>query len=104
MSSEGTTESLSPLRGSTHSCLTYSGSASLHHLPVVLLPFGDYAVVNGLSVITAMSDNVGISQMPGSMAVVFGKPEGRGSRMVVETFNLLIAEGHDKNKGLRYMI
>ena len=36
--------------------------------------------------------------MPGSMAVVFGKPEGRGSRRVVETFNLLIAEGHDKSK------
>ena len=35
--------------------------------------------------------------MPGSMAVVFGKPGG-GSRRVVETLNLLIAEGHDKNK------
>ena len=52
ISSEGTTESLSPLRGSFLSCLPYSGSASLHHLSVVLLPFGDYAVVNGLSGIT----------------------------------------------------
>ena len=50
-----------------------------------------------------MSDNGGTSQMPGSMAVVFGKPGG-GLRMVVETFNLLIAEGHEKTKGLRYMI
>ena len=36
--------------------------------------------------------------MPGSMAVAFGEPEGGGSRRVVETLNLLIAEWHDKNK------
>ena len=55
--------------------------------------------MNSLSVITAMSDNGGTSQMPGSMAVVFGKPGGGGSRRVVETLNLLIAEGHEKTKG-----
>ena len=32
--------------------LTYRGSASLHLLPVILLPFGDYTVMNSLSVIT----------------------------------------------------
>ena len=46
ISSEGTTEFLSPLWGSFHSCLPYRGSVSLHRLSVVLLPFGDYAVVN----------------------------------------------------------
>ena len=44
ISSEGTTESLSPLRGSSHSRLTCRGFATLHHLPVFLLPFGDYTV------------------------------------------------------------
>ena len=44
-----THELLLPFRGSTHSCVTFSGSASLHRLPVILLPLGDYAVVNGLS-------------------------------------------------------
>jgi len=46
ISSEGTTESLSPLWGSFLSRLPYRGSASLHHLPIILLPFGDYAVMN----------------------------------------------------------
>ena len=30
----------------TYSCLTYRGFASLHRLPVFLLPVGDYAVLN----------------------------------------------------------
>ena len=52
ISAEGTTECLSPLRGSFLFRPTYRGSASLHRLPVVLLPFGDYTVMNSLSVIT----------------------------------------------------
>ena len=46
-----------------------------------------------------MSDNGEDIANVGLDAVAFGKPEGGGLRMVVETFNLLIAEGHDKNKG-----
>ena len=76
----------------------------LHHLPVVLLPFGDYTVVNSLSVIIAMSDNGEDITNAELDAVAFGEPEGRGLRMVVETLNLLIAEGHERTKGLRYMI
>ena len=60
--------------------------------------------MNGPSGITVMSDNGEDIANVGLDAVAFGKPEGRGSRMVVETFNLLIAEGHEKTKGLRYMI
>ena len=63
-----------------------------------MLPFGDYAVVNSLSVITAMSDNGEDIANAGLDAVAFGEPEGRGSRRVVETFNFLIAEGHDKKQ------
>ena len=55
--------------------------------------------MNGPSGITAMSDNGEDIANAGLDAVAFGEPEGRGLRMVVETFNLLIAEGHDKNKG-----
>ena len=54
--------------------------------------------MNSPSVITAMSDNGEDIANAGLDAVVFGKPEGRGSRMVVETFNLLIAEWHDKKQ------
>ena len=64
-----------------------------------MLPFGDYAVVNGLSVITAMSDNREDIANVGLDVVAFGEPEGGGSRRVVETLNLLIAEGHEKTKG-----
>ena len=60
--------------------------------------------MNSLSVTTVMYDNREDIANVGLDAVAFGEPEGGGSRMVVETFNLLIAEGHDKNKGSRYMI
>ena len=46
-----------------------------------------------------MSDNGEDIANVGLDAVAFGEPEGGESRRVVETFNLLIAEGHDKNKG-----
>ena len=45
-----------------------------------------------------MSDNREDIANVGLDAVAFGKPEGGGLRMVVETFNLLIAEGHDKKQ------
>ena len=55
--------------------------------------------MNSPSVITAMSDNGEDIANAGLDAVAFGKPEGGGSRRVVETLNLLIAEGHEKTKG-----
>ena len=51
-----------------------------------------------------MSDNGEDIANVGLDVVAFGEPEGGGSRRVVETLNLLIAEGHEKTKGLRYMI
>ena len=54
--------------------------------------------MNGLSVITAMSDNGEDIANAGLDAVAFGKPGGGGLRRVVETFNLLIAEWHDKKQ------
>ena len=60
--------------------------------------------MNSLSVITAMSDNGEDIANVGLDAVAFGEPEGEGLRMVVETLNLLIAEGHEKTKGSQYMI
>ena len=60
--------------------------------------------MNSLSVITVMSDNREDIANVGLDTVAFGEPEGEELRMVVETFNLLIAEWHDKNKGSRYMI
>ena len=41
ISAEGTTESLSPHWGFTHSCLPCRGFATLHHLPVFCRPFQD---------------------------------------------------------------
>ena len=60
--------------------------------------------MNGPSGITAMSDNGEDIANVGLDAVAFGEPEGGGPRRVVETFNFLIAEGHEKTKGSRYMI
>ena len=42
--------------------------------------------------------------MLGSMLSHSENRKEEGSRMVVETFNLLIAKGHEKTKGSRYMI
>ena len=55
--------------------------------------------MNSLSGITAMSDNGEDIANAGLDAVAFGEPEGGELRRVVETFNLLIAEGHEKTKG-----
>ena len=41
ISAEGTTESLSPPWGFTHSCLPCRGSATLHRLPMFCRPFQD---------------------------------------------------------------
>ena len=64
--------------------------------------FEDYAVVNSLSVITAMSDNVGISQMPGSMLSHSEnrKEEGRGWLLRLSIISLL--RGMTKTMGTVY--